>query len=447
MARIAALLALASLVPACGDGGGDGSSGGGAGGPLAQALIGPDGGTVETADGVRIVLPPGALASPTTITIEALSEGLPPEILQFRIGPPGTTLASPALVRIRYDEAYPRDFFLPDSPMVPASLDPADFFARLGQDFDRNLVEFQTTRLGTFVALLEPRFADHYRFLVQDRMLAVEAITRQAGGETVVVSSGGQRVVVGKGSLEAFASSSNNLVLVHSTADQATQFVGDEDLIAGLSGAYDNIVTYQYRSGRPIAENAHWLYDEIQRRARSGFRTDILGYSMGGVVARYAVEASPAERGAGPLPVRNLFTLGAPNAGAVPAALADLIGVGGLLSFDAAGYFPGVRDISVGSDGVPARLNAAYVDDPAVRYFLVAGASNDSALSPLIPGEDDGLVSVASALGVPVLNPPEQGLVFPPAGRPGFVYTHSNLHAEAVPNGIRDQLLAWKALP
>ncbi|HYF01204.1 MAG TPA: hypothetical protein VEJ18_19930 [Planctomycetota bacterium] len=446
VARIAALSALAILLPACGDGEDD-PSGAGGGAPLAQAQIGPGGGVLETADGLRILVPPGALPASTTITIEQVFGNLPPEILQFRFGPAGTVLASPARLRIRYDEAYPRDFFLPDSPMVPVSMEPADVFPRLGQDFDGNLVEFETTRLGDFTALLEPRFADHYRFLVQDRMLAVEAITRQAGGETVVVSSGGQRVVVGKGSLEAFASSSNNLVLVHSTADQATQFVGDEDLIAGLSGAYDNIVTYQYRSGRPIAENAHWLYDEIQRRARSGFRTDILGYSMGGVVARYAVEASPAERGAGPLPVRNLFTLGAPNAGAVPAALADLIGVGGLLSFDAAGYFPGVRDISVGSDGVPARLNAAYVDDPAVRYFLVAGASNDSALSPLIPGEDDGLVSVASALGVPVLNPPEQGLVFPPAGRPGFVYTHSNLHAEAVPNGIRDQLLAWKALP
>ena len=473
MGRLWALPAVCLLLPACGDGNGDDDAGGGGASVLASARIGPAGGTVEVLDpaspyeGTRIVLPSGALAQNTLITIEAVEGMLPPEILQVRIGPAGADLAAPALVRIKYSDDYPEDFLLPDSPMVPVSFQEppgAEVYERTGQDFVRNLVEFQTTRLGRFTALLEPGFADHYRFLVQDRMLAVEALTRPVGGETVVVSGarpGASPVTVGKGGGDAAWSSSSVLILVHSTSDQATQFVGPDDLIAGLSGAYDHILTYQYRSGRPIAENANWLYNEIKRRAQPGFRADLLGYSMGGVVVRYAVEAAQGDPARADLPnfdaaasngpmsalIRNVFTLGSPNAGAVPAALSELLGVASLLDFDVAtAYFPGPRDIADGAEGVPARLNAAYVDDPEIRYFLVAGASNDSALSPLIPGDDDGLVSVASALGVPVLNPPEQGLVFPPAGEPGFVYNHSNLHAEAVPNGIRDQILAWKGL-
>ena len=56
------------------------------------------------------------------------------------------------------------------------------------------------------------------------------------------------------------------------------------------------------------------------------------------------------------------------------------------------------------------------------------------------PGNDDGLVSTASATGVPILNVPEEALQFPPVGNGGFIFNHAKLHSEAVPNGVRDQI-------
>ena len=121
------------------------------------------------------------------------------------------------------------------------------------------------------------------------------------------------------------------LILIHATADDATNFVGSGDLVEGLALEYDHVVTYQYRSGRPIAENANWLYNEVKRRAQPGFQTDVIGYSMGGLVARYFVERSKDDAArtalpnfnplapAGPLSgtVLNVITLGTPHRGGV----------------------------------------------------------------------------------------------------------------------------------
>jgi hypothetical protein len=461
------------LLPACHDD--DGGDGGAAPDArlLAEAELGPAGGVVEVTSGpfagTAVALPAGALASPTRVALRTSPDGLPPAIYAFEVEPAGAALLLPARVTLAYSEDYPRDFLLPAAtPMVPVSIGGAlggEIYEAAAQDVDARLVSFDTARLGRFSALLRPALATHWRLLGQDRAVAVEALVRNVGGEDLVVSGarpGATPVVVGKGSLDAFWTGSNRLILVHSTADDARQFVGDEDLIAGLDASYEGIATFQFRSGRPIGENADWLYNEIKLRAGPGFRCDLLGYSMGGLVARYALERSAADparaelpnfdaaRSAGPLSgqVRNLFTLGAPHRGAGQPELLQLSGLSSLLSSDVVQtYAPGLRDLSSGPEGVGPSLNAAFVNDPAIRYFLVAGSSNDGPLSPLIPGDDDGLVAVESALGVPGLLAPETALVFPPAGTPGFVFTHANLHAEAVPNGVRDQIVAWIAAP
>lgn len=440
---------------------------------LAAAEIGPAGGRVAVADGpfagTAVEFPPGALAAPARVALRSSPDGLPPDIYAFEIEPAGAALAAPARVTLKYSAAYPADFLLPAAtPLVPVSIGGAlggEIYEAVDQDVDDRLVGFLTARLGRFSALLGPSFATHWRLLGQDRAVAVEAAVRDVGGEPLVVSGarpGAATVAVGKGGADAFWGGPNRLILVHSTADDARQFVGGEDLIVGLDASYAGIATFQFRSGRPIGENANWLYNEIRLRAGPGFRCDILGYSMGGLVARYAVERSPndpgraalpnfdAARSAGPLSgtVRNLFTLGTPHRGAGEPELLALSGLSSLLASDVVEtYAPGLRDLSRGPEGTGPSLNAAFVNDPAIRYFLAAGRSNDGPLSPLIPGDDDGLVSVESALGVPGLVPPEAALAFPPAGKPGFVYTHSNLHAEAVPNGVRDQIAAWIALP
>ena len=427
-------------------------------------MVGPEGGTVAVTDaaspyaGTQIVIPPGALAAPTTITIAFAPGDLPEDIWAFRFGPEGSTLLAPAQVSIKYSRSYPADFLLPTiAPMRPVSFgEPlgADVFDRIAQDPSERTVTFETDRLGTYTALIEAGFAEHWRFLAQDRLLATQVLVRDVGSERLVVSGvrpGASTLAVGQGNVDAMWSSSRVLILVHSTSDDATNFVGSGDLIEGLASEYDHIVTYQYRSGRPIAENSNWLYNEVKQRAQPGFQADVIGYSMGGLVARYFIEGSKDDPSrsalpnfnpgapAGPLSgmVRNMTTLGAPHQGGVDVTRLGLLRLSSLLSTDVVEkYFPSFRDLSTGPEGTGPILNARYADDPSIHYFLIAGNSNDSLLSPLIAGDDDGLVSVESALGVPVLVPPEASRVFADTD-------HSELHTQAVDRGIRDQIVVW----
>lgn len=97
-----ALLALA-LAAGCGGGSGDA-------GDSASASIGPAGGTVATASGAQVVIPAGALAAPTTITIERADAGAPVLPQGFVVGggmfaftPHGTTFSAPVMVSLPVD--------------------------------------------------------------------------------------------------------------------------------------------------------------------------------------------------------------------------------------------------------------------------------------------------------------------------------------------------------
>lgn len=106
--RLLLVVASAALAACGGDGGGngtpDGGPGPGDGGPpvdcnVTPALcVGADGGTVTSADGnVSLVVPAGALDTPTNITVTAVTggSGLGPD---YEFGPDGLQFATPATV-------------------------------------------------------------------------------------------------------------------------------------------------------------------------------------------------------------------------------------------------------------------------------------------------------------------------------------------------------------
>ncbi len=472
--RLLALLLVAAAAPSC-NSGDDPAPPGAPPGPvvLASGPVGPAGGTVQVTSGpyagTRIVVPPGALASTVTITItDVTGTGtLPAKIMDFLIEPEGLAFSAPATVTVKYSAGYESDFAIA-APMTQLKVvsrnaqDDPEILEPIAADAVARTVTVQTAHISRFAALLFSPPLPHYRLLAQKRMLATTV--REAtvgGGDTYVVADtqpgGTTPVVVGQGSLAGFWSSNSNLILAHSTDDDARNFLGADDLAAGLAASYTNIVVYQFKSGRPIAENGNWLYNEIKKNAQPGFRCDILGYSLGGIVTRYAIEGSrndpsrqslpnyDAATSSGPMSalVRNFITMGSPHAGVLDPIILLLAG-GTFGSLGAVSeYFPGLTD-NAQTGGTAQQLNAAYADDPAIRYFLIAGAGNDNIL---IPGPDDGLVQVSSATGVPVLNAPEQALVYPPAGNPAFTYNHANLHGQAVSNGIRDQIVTWIGIP
>ncbi|MDO8990769.1 MAG: hypothetical protein Q7U91_14185 [Sideroxyarcus sp.] len=109
-----------SLLAACG-----GSSG--SGGGVASATIDTQGGTLVGPDGVRVVIPAGALDQPTTITIARSSAGAPavPEAYPaagyiYELTPHGLTFNSPVTVR---------------APLPSGATTPLVFMASAGEDW------------------------------------------------------------------------------------------------------------------------------------------------------------------------------------------------------------------------------------------------------------------------------------------------------------------------
>ena len=479
--RLPLILALPAALGACFDPpGGDKKSSSSVAGPLlASQPVGAAGGTVGIVDiaspfyGVKVVIPPGALASTTTITITNVTGtgSLPAGMHDLEFGPAGLVFALPVTVTINYSLQYVTDFLITDATRLRvvqrSEADDPEILPTLSQDAVLRTISVQATHFSRFAAVLFSFAAnssgEHYRLVAQKRMLATQVHQVTTAGDDFVVSSaqpGATPVTVGQGSIAGLFASAGNLILVHSTSDDARNFVGANGLVDGLAARYANIAVYQYKSGRPIAENGNWLYNEIKRNAAGGFKTDLLGYSLGGIVARYAIERSKDDPARAALPnydaatctgpldglVRNFITLGSPHGGAVDDVILSWVEPTGALTLPVvANYFPGLTD-NAQTGGTASQLNAAYADNGA-RYFLVAGASRDGGLSPLIPGDDDRLVAVTSATGVPVLNVPEESKVFPPAGNGGFIFSHSNLQSEAVPNGVRDQIVAWISIP
>jgi len=112
-------IALAALAMA---GGCDGGSGNGGAAPAdeARATIGPEGGELSGAqgsalEGVKLVVPQGALAAPTEIRIAPAGQAMPLPATAVRCGPmfsiepAGLALATPATLTLPFDEATVTD--------------------------------------------------------------------------------------------------------------------------------------------------------------------------------------------------------------------------------------------------------------------------------------------------------------------------------------------------
>lgn len=88
--------------------------------------IGPEGGTIEAAPtsalaGFRLVIPPGALAAPTALTVKAVIDPVPLGAQaervgpQFSIEPAGVAFAAPASLTVPYDLALRESWDVPDT--------------------------------------------------------------------------------------------------------------------------------------------------------------------------------------------------------------------------------------------------------------------------------------------------------------------------------------------
>ncbi|MBI4652454.1 alpha/beta hydrolase [Candidatus Desantisbacteria bacterium] len=210
---------------------------------------------------------------------------------------------------------------------------------------------------------------------------------------------------------------------------------------------YDNIIFYQYASGNEIKNNAEWLISLINKN-NSDVQFDIIAHSMGGLVARFAIEQLKMDRN-----VNKLIMIGTPNNGG---NLTEFIPV--LFPKAArklAETFPGVQDLITGSKFF--QINKDYnKNDIHTKYYLIAGVINENLLV-----RTDMCVSVMSAaylhleheLGfekdftqgreIAAISGWKYYKKFSDKNGLNLLYEHSNLHLESSNNGVAEQISEW----
>ena len=132
---------------------------------LASQVIDSSGGIVGVTDpsspmaGTQVVIPPGALSTPTTITIGQVSgaTGLPAEVLVAELGPAGTSFAVPVTVTMRYAQEYLAANGIADPTTLKVvalgSTAANDTLRTLAQDTVQSTVTAQTSRSSMFAVM------------------------------------------------------------------------------------------------------------------------------------------------------------------------------------------------------------------------------------------------------------------------------------------------------
>ena len=132
---------------------------------VASAVIGPGGGTLTVMDpasplnGTQLVVPAGALSSPTTITIGSPTgvTGLSADVLVVELGPTGTTFSVPVSVTIKYSLRYLTNNGISDATTLKVvSMDVGvanETLRTISQDTTQNTVTAQTTHFSNFAVV------------------------------------------------------------------------------------------------------------------------------------------------------------------------------------------------------------------------------------------------------------------------------------------------------
>jgi PKD repeat protein len=164
MAHVLAMI----LISGCGGGGGssgggstDGGSGGGSTPTVARQIVDNQGGSFTTSVGVALVLPAGAINTPTTLVIQPVAEALAPTLPTgtakagkvFSFEPHGVTFNSPVTVKVPYDPS-----------LMPSGAVPALFKAQPGGTFaeispvtvEGNFLVASVTSFSYFAVMARP---------------------------------------------------------------------------------------------------------------------------------------------------------------------------------------------------------------------------------------------------------------------------------------------------
>jgi pimeloyl-ACP methyl ester carboxylesterase len=143
--------------------------------------------------------------------------------------------------------------------------------------------------------------------MIPYRALGWRAIGSELVAFAMTAASLPIRALLQETSLDACAPHATPVVLVHGILGSPTNFLLFRWHLR--SRGIRNVATFSYRPGIDVPELARRLADRVDtvRRAAGVEQVDLIGHSLGGVIARYLAETQSPRR------VRRLVTLGAPR--------------------------------------------------------------------------------------------------------------------------------------
>lgn len=351
------------------------------------------GGTLTTSDSVKLIIPSGALPS----------DG---KVLVGRTGNEPTTVPNSNLEIIgkAITIQLPTDTILkPLQLSFPASsnnisTDINCIFLYNGTDYIPLEYSIDDSQINITIDLINWGKDSKKNTLLFSEIYILWLINEQTPPE---IEIGINKVSMESGEMvfsnPSATSTSKVLLFLHGWMGRATTW---EQMLTWFQEetdqSYSEYWTFGYNSSRSINSNAKDLADLIKKNANDA-QIDIVAHSMGGLVSR-----SMIEQNSGDVYINKLITLGTPHHGSNLAALRNYLGL--LVATDNIANYVIYNYISQGFKNL--YTNSSYITDmmkiekPPLPYYLIAATSTPQ-WNFFINGDDDGVVGVLSALGVP----------------------------------------------
>ena len=368
------------------------------------------GGTITTYESIKLVIPPNALTKdgivsigrtgnePTTMPNNRLAVTGVPISLKL----PSDTLNKPLIL------SYPINENIADTALYSAYAFNGTSYLPLKCSIKDKVVtvEIEFNKIGSTPAGTKSVLG---YITIIGAMVSQNAATLfgEMGLKEVSINNG--KMSLSQINTQNITADTKILLMIHGWCGWPSTWEYFANLIMNDNSVlkYDKLWTFGYNSSKPIDDNGEILKNLLQQNG-NGAAIDIVAHSMGGLVAR-----SMIEKKSGANYVYRLVTLGTPHNGSPLAALRDAIGLivasGSSLAQLMYNYATrGFDDLYTNSDFIKSLSTSPNTNVP---YYVVA--CKNSVTSPFIDGEDDGVVSVASALGVISAEKPETNLIIP----------------------------------
>ncbi len=426
--------------------------------PLTNKVIGPAGGTMSyhdassLYDNLEVIIPPGATTGPMTVTAEipAAVVNDPVPSLPLELGPSGTFLLA-VTVRIPYNPALIEPGDDPNDLIVVTRNANGTIEIIQGAVIDvaRHTAEITTTHFSPFDVLFPRHFKLYrqpYRFVDGTPVEYAMGITYALQGTSAVKvyhpmlasNLSGRTLVLGKGTEQDFArTNQGNVIAIHGVFGSPPDFTFDaqgqpnpHDLRVVLQNnpKIQNLLFFQYQSGRSVDENAFAFANLFLQLVKPGCKCTIIGFSMGGLVAIAAQQRFGLSQY-----IDSVITLGTPHEGGSLHNATDYFAQYNATRAIVAGTIAGLGDIMIGSQFLATLNKNSLSQQNKVTINLVAANARDQNRNLL---GHDGLVDTWSATSTTLGVPGNRILTV-------YGQWHGDLHMNADRNGVGKQTLEW----